>query len=125
MQVCSDVVGNREREKSTQGDRVLFSSVGSWEGFLGVKITQSPYFFIVGGKEGSIFNHRYLMSCRALPMVGITHRQLHCFRHKHFWSRRISMVITNTCLLAECSRLASNNVATKYYTLAKCSHYEP
>jgi len=24
----------RERERSTQGDRVLFSSVGLWEGFL-------------------------------------------------------------------------------------------
>ena len=28
----------RERERSTRGDRVLFSSVGLWEGFLGVKI---------------------------------------------------------------------------------------
>ena len=26
----------RKRERSTQGDRVLFSSVGLWEGFLGV-----------------------------------------------------------------------------------------
>ena len=33
----------RERERSTRGDRVLFSSVGLWEGFLGVKITRIPY----------------------------------------------------------------------------------
>ena len=26
-----------------RGDRVLFSSVGLWEGFLGVKITRIPY----------------------------------------------------------------------------------
>ena len=35
----------RERERSTRGDRVLFSSVGLWEGFLGVKITRIPYHF--------------------------------------------------------------------------------
>ena len=29
----------RERERSTQGDRESFSSVGLWEGFLGVNIT--------------------------------------------------------------------------------------
>ena len=27
--------GERERERSTQGDHVLFSSLGLWEGFLG------------------------------------------------------------------------------------------
>lgn len=32
----------REREY-TQGDRILFSSVGLWQGFLGVQITRSPY----------------------------------------------------------------------------------
>ena len=26
-----------------RGDREMFSSVGLWEGFLGVKITHSPY----------------------------------------------------------------------------------
>ena len=36
----------RERERSTRGDRVLFSSVGLWEGFLGVKITRIPYHFV-------------------------------------------------------------------------------
>ena len=34
-----------ERERSTRGDRVLFSSVGLWEGFLGVKITRIPYHY--------------------------------------------------------------------------------
>jgi len=34
----------RERERSTRGDRVLFSSVGLWEGFLGVKIKWSLWF---------------------------------------------------------------------------------
>ena len=33
----------RERERSTREDRVFFSSVGLWEGFLGVKITWIPY----------------------------------------------------------------------------------
>ena len=37
----------RERERDMQGDRVLFSSVGLWEGFLGVKITWSACFFRV------------------------------------------------------------------------------
>ena len=32
-----------EREKSTHGDRVLFSSVGLCEGFRGVRITRNPY----------------------------------------------------------------------------------
>ena len=36
-------VSETERERSTQGDCVLFSSVGLWEGFLGVKITQILY----------------------------------------------------------------------------------
>ena len=36
----------RERERSTRGHRVLFSSVGLWEGFLGVKITRIPYRFV-------------------------------------------------------------------------------
>ena len=27
-----------------RGDRELFSSVGFWEGFLGLKIAWSPYF---------------------------------------------------------------------------------
>ena len=36
----------RDRERSTRGDRVLFSSVGLWEGFLGVKITRIPYHFV-------------------------------------------------------------------------------
>ena len=31
------------RERSKRGDRVLFSSVGLWEWFLGVKITRIPY----------------------------------------------------------------------------------
>ena len=39
-----------ERERSTRGDRVLFSSVGLWEGFLGVKITRIPYHG--GGRSG-------------------------------------------------------------------------
>ena len=36
-------MNGREREISTLGDCVLFSSVGLWEGFLGVKITRIPY----------------------------------------------------------------------------------
>ena len=32
----------RGRERSTQGDRVVFSSMALWEGFLGEKSTQSP-----------------------------------------------------------------------------------
>ena len=36
-------MGTEEREKQRQGDRVLFSRVGLWEGFLGVRITWSPY----------------------------------------------------------------------------------
>ena len=38
----------RERERSTLGDRVLFSSVGLWEGFLGVNITRIPYHLLQG-----------------------------------------------------------------------------
>ena len=30
-------------ERSTQGVCELFSSVGLWEGFFGVKVTRSPY----------------------------------------------------------------------------------
>ena len=41
--VGPEVWDGRERERSTRGDRVLFSSVGLWEGFLGVKITRIPY----------------------------------------------------------------------------------
>ena len=36
----------RERERAMRGDRVLFSSVGLWEGFLGVRITRIPYRFV-------------------------------------------------------------------------------
>ena len=32
-----------ERERSTREDRVLFSSMGLWEGFVGVLITRIPY----------------------------------------------------------------------------------
>ena len=32
----SNIMHNEEGERSTHGDRVLFSSVGLWEGFLGV-----------------------------------------------------------------------------------------
>ena len=39
---------DRERERSTQGGRVLFSSVGLWEGLLGVKISRSPYLCVSG-----------------------------------------------------------------------------
>ena len=39
-----------ERERSTRGDRVLFSSVGLWEGFLDVKITRIPYHYACQGR---------------------------------------------------------------------------
>ena len=32
-----------DRERSAQRDRVLFSCVGLWKEFLGVRITRSPY----------------------------------------------------------------------------------
>ena len=39
--VGMELVSERERDRaSIQRDRVLFSSVGLWEGFFGVKITQ-------------------------------------------------------------------------------------
>ena len=38
-----------KRDRSTQGDRVLFSSVGLWEGFLGVRNTWSPYLVLTMG----------------------------------------------------------------------------
>ena len=41
----SDSKRERERERATRGDRVSFSSVGLWEGFLGVRITRIPYRF--------------------------------------------------------------------------------
>ena len=41
MDKCMGTI--RERERATRGDRVLFSSVGLWEGFLGVRITRIPY----------------------------------------------------------------------------------
>ena len=37
-----EFVGERERERATRGDRVLFSSVGLWEGFLGVSNYTDP-----------------------------------------------------------------------------------
>ena len=39
--------GQRERESDTRGDRVSFSRVGLWEGFLGVKIIRIPYHFLI------------------------------------------------------------------------------
>ena len=47
MLICSILLqaAEREREKFTKGGRVTLSSVGLWEGFLGVKITRSPYLF--------------------------------------------------------------------------------
>ena len=44
--VGASMLADRERERSTRGDRVLFSSVGLWEGFLGVRITRIPYRFV-------------------------------------------------------------------------------
>ena len=45
----------RERERSTHGDRVLFSNVGPWEGFLGVKITRSPYLYQLDAPAGLFY----------------------------------------------------------------------
>ena len=68
----------RERERSTRGDRVLFSSVGLWEGFLSVKITWIPYHWLCAASHAGIRRpHRFFgsftMSWFAERLVGRQH----------------------------------------------------
>ena len=56
--ICSLTPRNmRERERATRGDRVLFSSVGLWEGFLGVRIAVASASLTEGTRSlGLIFD---------------------------------------------------------------------
>ena len=69
----------RKRERS-HGDCVLISSVGLREGFLGVKITRSPYLYA--------YMHIYISLTNHLPMIMhcqwymVTHTAADCMRPK-------------------------------------------
>jgi hypothetical protein len=75
-------VRSRERERATQRGRVLTSSVGLWEGPLGVRITQCPY--RAGGVTNEDKDYQHHLNQESIQIcfscIGKLNLQLTCFQ---------------------------------------------